>query len=338
MPFDLSFIVKEAVKLAKATKERPLYLFLDELVYAEKWELWLKTFYDEHWPVNIIASSSATAALQRGKESGVGRWEDFHLAPYLLTELLQLYNKDIKCPAYKKKPCLNDTIESLSQTLSHTQLNFEDERKLLISLGGFPEFLAGKKREKDTFLWNIKKEVEKNLSEIEKLEKRLQNKKTKFIKMNLTDKLHEIKKIEKEIFTVKENIGLEFQKEYMDIQFVKEDDYFYKVQQKLRSDAIERAIYKDIPQSYRIDSPLTLERLLYVLAGQVTGLLSLKGIGQDIPQASMHTLDRYLNYLIQTYLVFTLSNYDSNERNVQRRQKKLYFVDSCNEKFSFTKK
>ncbi len=334
MPLDLGSIVKEAMKLARATKEQPLYLFLDELVYAEDWDKWLKTFYDEHWPVHIIASSSATAALQKGKESGVGRWEEFYLTPYLLTELLQLYNKNIKFPAYKKKQCLNNTIKSLSKSLPHTQLNFENERKLLMSLGGFPEFLSGKKREKEKFLESIRKEFEKKLSKIEKVEKRLQNNKTEFMKMNLIDKLPEIKTMkkdiftmEKEIFVLKKNIISEFQKKRMDIQFVKEDNYFHKVQQKLRSDAIERAIYKDIPQSYRIDSPLTLERLLYVLAGQVTGLLSLTGISQDIPQASVHTLDRYLNYLVQTYLVFTLSNYDKNERNVQKRQRKVYFVD-----------
>ncbi|MDE0092093.1 MAG: AAA family ATPase, partial [Oligoflexia bacterium] len=61
MPLDLGSIVKSAMELSKATKDRPLYSFLDELVYAEKWDLWLKTFYDEHWPVHIIASSSATA-------------------------------------------------------------------------------------------------------------------------------------------------------------------------------------------------------------------------------------------------------------------------------------
>jgi len=284
MPFDLGVIVKEAMKLAKATKEQPLYLFLDELVYAEKWDLWLKTFYDEHWPVNIIASSSATAALQ--KESGVGRWEKLYLTPYLLTELLQLYDKNIKFPVYKNRQCLHNTIESLSQTLSHTQLNFENERKLLISLGGFPEFLTGIKKEKDKFLESLKKEIK--------------------LEIDITER---------------------YMKRAADGLFFKEEHYFHKAQQTLRSDAIERAIYKDIPQSYRIDSPITLERLLYVLAGQITGLLSPKGISKDIPQVSVLTLERYLNYLTQTYLVFTLSNYDKSERDVQRRQRKAYFVD-----------
>ena len=268
---DLGFIVKTAIEMSKATKTQPLYLFLDELVYAENWELWLKTFYDEHWPVVIVASASASVVLQKGKESGVGRWEEFHLSSYRLTELLQLYdNKNIKALSPIKKQSLHSTIEILSNELPHTQFHFEKERKLLMSHGGFPEILINKKKEDEMF---------------EKLSESIENK----------------------LFL--------------------EHAFLQRTQQMLRADAIERAVYKDIPQAYRIDSPIALEKLLYILAAQVTGLLSFKNISQDIQTVSPQTLERYMNYLIQTYLIFTLSNYDNNERSIQRRQKKVYFVD-----------
>ena len=41
------------------------------------------------------------------------------------------------------------------------------------------------------------------------------------------------------------------------------------------------------------------------------------------------TVDRYLSYLEQAYLVFTLTNYSASETGVQRRGRKLYFVDSA---------
>ena len=323
---DLDTIVKEAIKLSNATKEKPLYLFLDELVYAKQWDLWLKTFYDEHWPIRIIASSSATAALQKGKESGVGRWEEFHLTPYLLTELLQLY-RPIELPAGEQKRCLHNTIKFIAQSLSHTKLNFEEERKQLISLGGFPEFLSGKKRDDDEFFKSIKKRLYKELHQVLKIEKEIKNLQTKAMHTNQKNDLPKIKEIENKVFKVKKDIIAKFQKEHKKQILLTEDTYFHKAQQMLRSDAIERAIYKDIPQSYRIDNPIALERLLYVLAGQITGLFSPQGINKDIQVGALTTLERYLNYLIQTYLVFTLSNYDNNERAVQRRQRKVYFVD-----------
>ena len=64
MTSDLGTLVREVIP-HDATLERPLYVMLDEIVYADKWDLWLKTFFDEQWPVRIAATSSATAATAR---------------------------------------------------------------------------------------------------------------------------------------------------------------------------------------------------------------------------------------------------------------------------------
>ena len=101
-----------------------------------------------------------------------------------------------------------------------------------------------------------------------------------------------------------------------------------KSQQILRSDAVERAIYKDIPQSFGVNDPLALERMLYVLASQMAGLLSPTGISGDLG-LSQPTFDRYLSYLERAFLIFTLPNYSGTEAAVQRRGRKLYFVDGA---------
>ena len=104
--------------------------------------------------------------------------------------------------------------------------------------------------------------------------------------------------------------------------------YVLESQRILRSDAVERALYKDIPQTSGVDNPMMLERLLYVLAGQFTGILSPTNICRDLGIAQP-TFDRYLSYLEQAYLVFRLTNYSTSESGVQRRGRKLYFVDSA---------
>ena len=73
---------------------------------------------------------------------------------------------------------------------------------------------------------------------------------------------------------------------------------------------------------------MDLERLLYVLAGQVTGVLSPSSISSDLGIAQP-TFDRYLSYLDRAFLVFTLTNYAGSEAKIQRRGRKLYFVDSA---------
>ena len=236
------------------TTEKPLYLFLDELMYAEDWDLWLKTFYDDRLPVKIIATSSATAALKKARtESGVGRWEEQYLAPYLLTEFMQLSGEHTELP----------TASSLQETIEQTPSGAVDAmrgvcrlRRTLLLQGGFPELLT-RESERD------------------------------------------------------------------------EETLLLESQRVLRSDAVERAIYKDIPQSFGVDNPMMLERLVYVLAGQVTGILSPTKICQELDGLSQPTFDRYVSYLERAFLVFALPNFSGREASVQRRGRKLYFVDSA---------
>ena len=100
-------------------------------------------------------------------------------------------------------------------------------------------------------------------------------------------------------------------------------------QRTLRNDAVERAVYKDIPQVFGVDDPMLLERLLYTLAGQLAGLLSPNTICSQLDGLSQPTFDRYLSYLEKAFLVFTLPNYSGNESSVQKRGRKLYFVDGA---------
>lgn len=243
--------------LSGVDSSEPIVLFLDELVYARDWDLWLKTFFDDRWPVRIVATSSATAALRdRRLESGVGRWTEQYLAPYLFTEFLDLLGRG---PRIEVGQTLAETIRSLPARVPD-EVVIDALRRRYLLLGGFPELLATE-RERE--------------------------------------------------------IGQD------------EGAWLLESQQVLRSDAVERAVYKDIPQSFGVDNPMMLERLLYVLAGQVTGILSATRVCKELDGLSQPTFDRYLGYLERAFLVFTLPNYSGQEGSVQRRGRKLYFVDGA---------
>jgi len=251
MELPLGMLVRGAMDSWGATDEDPLYVFLDEVVYAADWDRWLKTFYDERWPIRLVASSSATAAMRKSRpESGVGRWEEHHLTPYLLADYVAL----------RGQPASLLRSESLWQGLSDVAVGGTYYEGLaarsheLMLIGGFPELLTGKPFEEDP------------------------------------------------------------------------ESAVLISQRTLRSDAIERAIYKDIPQSFEIGSPLQLERLLYVLAGQTSQLVSPSNIAGQLG-STQPTLDKYLSYLEQTFLIFTLPNYSGSEAARQRRGRKVYFVD-----------
>ena len=254
---DLGTLVRSVVEASGASEAKPVFVMLDELVYAPKWDLWLKTFYDERWPVRIAATSSASIALRDGRiESGVGRWIERDLSPYLFDELLQLFGE-------------NESVElhdSLAQTLLALNEGGGDRKRwqvwrdLLLGVGGFPELL-------------------------------------------------ELRRTVQARQTTSADIALESQ-------------------QLLRSDAVDRAIYKDIPQSFQLNDPRTLERLLYVLADDVTGLLESSRLAKEL-QISAVSVDRYVAHLERAYLIFTLTNYSGSESVVQRRGRKVYFVDGA---------
>jgi uncharacterized protein len=237
------------------TGEDPAYLFLDELTYATDWDLWLKTFYDQQYPLRILGSSSSTAALRhRHLESGVGRWEEQYLAPYLFDEYLELIGRGMEVP-------VGETLSETLQRALERRLDvagMRDHRLAFLLTGGFPELLLA-------------------------------------------------------------------------LRSAAADDpaRLLESQRTLRSDAVERAIYKDIPQAYGVERPMLLERLLYILAEQATGLLAPRSICAELDGMSVATFEKYISYLERAFLIFALPNYSGSERAVQKRYRKLYFVDGA---------
>jgi len=254
LDFPLGGWVKSLVQHEKATAEKPLYLFLDEVNYSKRWDLWLKTFYDEKWPVQIVATSSSVAALRNRRiESGIGRWSEQFLAPYNFLEYLYLTNTTYKPP---------QTSSTLSQSISFAMQAaaggdaLSDSLNLYMLVGGFPEILLN--------------ELDPN-----------------------------------------------------DIQ-----KSMLRSQQRLRSEAVQKVTGMDLPQVFHVQHPIELERLLYLLAGQMCGILSANKMASTL-SITRQTITQYVEYLEKAFLVFTLPAYSNSEASIQRRGRKVYFVDGA---------
>lgn len=81
-------LIDRAMKRVLKQKDAgPTYLFLDEIQRLERWELYLKKYYDLKYPIKVVISGSASSPIfKKSRESLLGRVKDFHLLPFSFQE------------------------------------------------------------------------------------------------------------------------------------------------------------------------------------------------------------------------------------------------------------
>jgi predicted AAA+ superfamily ATPase len=110
-------MMKQALKQKDAG---PTYLFLDEIQRLERWELYLKKYYDLKYPIKVVISGSASSPIfKKSRESLLGRVKDFHLLPFSFREYV-LYS-------LQKNVQLLDEVKSLYELGQTAQGMFAED-------------------------------------------------------------------------------------------------------------------------------------------------------------------------------------------------------------------
>lgn len=86
-------------------------------------------------------------------------------------------------------------------------------------------------------------------------------------------------------------------------------------------------LYKDLLALGKISKPLLLEKIVKALALQVGSEVSFHEVGQLVG-ADNQTVERYVDLLEKTFVVFRLPAYRRNVRNEIKKGKKIYFYDN----------
>lgn len=93
----------------KRAKDTIVYMFLDEIQRFERWELFLKKYYDLEYPIRFVVSGSAsTPIFKKSRESLLGRIKDFHIKPFSFREFLLFKSHD--------KPSLIQEFDNIHKT------------------------------------------------------------------------------------------------------------------------------------------------------------------------------------------------------------------------------
>lgn len=150
-------LIDQVMKQALKQKDvGPTYLFLDEIQRLERWELYLKKYYDLKYPIKVVISGSASSPIfKKSRESLLGRVKDFHLLPFsfreyalyslqqnekLLDEVKKLYELGTTAQGmFAEDPSVQTKKVSLSAPSQELQTQLDSLLQQYFLEGGFPE-------------------------------------------------------------------------------------------------------------------------------------------------------------------------------------------------------
>jgi len=98
-------------------------------------------------------------------------------------------------------------------------------------------------------------------------------------------------------------------------------------QRFLREDVIEKVIYRDMVDLYQIKKPQVLERLFLYLSDHSSDIVNVTNIANSLCLSREYTL-KYLNYLIESFLIFRVKKYSPSVEKQLRSNRKVHLIDS----------
>ncbi len=86
-------------------------------------------------------------------------------------------------------------------------------------------------------------------------------------------------------------------------------------------------MYKDIFSLEQIKKPYKIEKLLKALAFQIGNEVSYNELSRLV-ELDKETVERYIHYLEQVFIIFRLTSFNRNLRTELKRSRKIYFYDN----------
>ncbi len=96
---------------------------------------------------------------------------------------------------------------------------------------------------------------------------------------------------------------------------------------KLLKNIVQTYIEKDIKSLIKEENISAFNNLLRILAHRQGQLIELSSLASEI-RCSSHTVQRYLDLLAETFVVYSLFSYSRNFSNELKKSKKCYFFDA----------
>ena len=91
-------------------------------------------------------------------------------------------------------------------------------------------------------------------------------------------------------------------------------------------------LYRDIATRYRLEAVTALKELAFYLMSNPSGLVSYNKLKEQFHLGSVNTIKSYIDYMENSWLVFSINLYDFSVKRQQIAPKKIYSIDTglCN--------
>lgn len=87
-------------------------------------------------------------------------------------------------------------------------------------------------------------------------------------------------------------------------------------------------LYRDIAARHRIDAVTALKELAFYLISNPASLISFNKLKDQLRLGSVNTISSYIEYMENSWLIFTLNLYDFSVKRQQIAPKKVYCIDT----------
>jgi uncharacterized protein len=87
-------------------------------------------------------------------------------------------------------------------------------------------------------------------------------------------------------------------------------------------------LYRDIATRYRLDAVTALKELAFFLISNPAGMVSFNKLKEQLRLGSVNTVTSYIEYMENSWLIFTLNLYAFSVKRQQTAPKKVYCIDT----------
>ena len=94
------------------------------------------------------------------------------------------------------------------------------------------------------------------------------------------------------------------------------------------STLFDSIVYKDIVKRYKVRSPQGIEDLAYYLMSNIASEYSYTNLSKMTKIPSVHTIQKYLSYLEETFILFSITRYSNKVKEQITSNKKIYCIDN----------